>query len=327
LIAGFAQLSEPSRSRYQPLIVCKISKETRERYTRAAIEHGLVPDSVVFSGYVPDEDLRVFYATCSVFVFPSLHEGFGLPVLEAMASGAPVIGSNCTSIPEIIDRADALFDPRDPRETAQRMEQVLLVSLDTEFRENLKDWGRKRAQQFTWESCARKALAAFEELHAPRRTSRVVSSLSHPNHRPLLAFVSPLPPERSGIAGYSAKLLPNLARYCQIVCIVDQKQVTDPWISSDFAIRDTAWFKANASRFERILYQFGNSPPHKQMFDLLERHPGVIVLHDFYLSSAPCSIGWRRPVMRARRSGEPSIVRTDYQLCTGIGRQDAKRLN
>ena len=96
--------------------------------------------------------------------------------------------------------------------------------------------------------------------------------------------MSPLPPERTGIAGYSAKLLPNLARHYEIICIVDQPEVTDPWITSEFAIRDLSWFEANADRFERILYQFGNSASHKHMFALLEDHPGVVVLHEFYLS-------------------------------------------
>ena len=95
--------------------------------------------------------------------------------------------------------------------------------------------------------------------------------------------MSPLPPEWTGIAGYCANLLPNLARHYEIICIIDQPEVTDPWITAEFAIRDVQWFEANSTKFERIVYNFGNSPFHEHMFALIERHPGVVVLHDFYL--------------------------------------------
>ncbi len=102
-------------------------------------------------------------------------------------------------------------------------------------------------------------------------------------HRPLLAFVSPLTHEATGIADYPAKLLPGLARHYEIVCVVDQPEVTDLWITAEFPTRNVRWFEENAGRFERILYQLSNSWLCKHMFRLLEQHPGVVVLHDFYL--------------------------------------------
>jgi hypothetical protein len=104
-------------------------------------------------------------------------------------------------------------------------------------------------------------------------------------YRPLLAFVSPLPPEEGRAADHAAQLLPNLTRYYEIVCIVDQPEVTDPWISAEFAVRGASWFKANVNKFGRILYQFADSPAHKHMFSLLEQHPGAVMLHDFHLGA------------------------------------------
>ena len=98
-----------------------------------------------------------------------------------------------------------------------------------------------------------------------------------------LAFVSPLPPEQTRIAEYAAALLPNLARHYEIICIVDQPEITDGWITAEFSIRNVRWFEENVGRFERILYQLGNTPSCKHVFGLLERHPGVVLLHDFYL--------------------------------------------
>jgi glycosyltransferase involved in cell wall biosynthesis len=281
LVAAFALLPERLRAEHQLAIVCKVSEYTRNRLTAVARTHGMREDGLVCLGYIPDEDLRLLYATCSVFVFPSLHEGFGLPIVEAMACGAAVLGSNCTSIPEIIDREDALFDPRKPHDIASHIATVLSNS---ELRQSLKTWSRQKAKTFTWEACARKALRAFEALHKDRNPGIAVTRCHKTVQQPLLAFVAPLPPERTGIAAYSARLLPNLARHYEIVCIVDQPEVTEPSITAAFAIRGPDWFEANAGKFERIVYQFGNSEFHKHMFQLLERYPGVVVLHDFYLS-------------------------------------------
>jgi glycosyltransferase involved in cell wall biosynthesis len=281
LITAFALLPHNLRAAHRLALVCKLPEDARRRLAAVAQQHGLVGDEVVYPGDVPDEDCHLLYSACSLFVFHSLGEQLGLPLLEAMALGTPVIGSSCAGIPEIINRRDALFDPDRPRDIADRMAQVLSNS---ELRESLKGWGRERAKAFTWEACADNVLCAFEALHVERKEAHPSTPRSNPQRRPLLAFVAPLPPERTGIAGYSAKLLPNLARHYEIVCIVDQPEVTDAWITAAFAIRDIRSFEANARCFDRIVYQFGNSSLHEHMFPLLARHPGIIVLHDFYLS-------------------------------------------
>ncbi|MDO5758257.1 MAG: glycosyltransferase [Rhodobacterales bacterium] len=101
--------------------------------------------------------------------------------------------------------------------------------------------------------------------------------------RPLLAFVSPLPPARSGIAEYAVQLLQPLSRHYQIHLITDQDQVSDPSLFKTFPIHSPGWLKANAGRFDRIIYHFGNSPIHRYMYDLLPIVPGIVVLHDFFL--------------------------------------------
>lgn len=119
----------------------------------------------------------------------------------------------------------------------------------------------------------------FEELTAVHPLSLRLPL----NLRPKLAYVSPLPPERSGIADYSAELLPGLGRYFDIDVIVDQAEVSTPWITANCSIRTVEWFLENSHRYGRVLYHFGNSPYHQHMFDLLTQVPGVVVLHDFYL--------------------------------------------
>ena len=101
--------------------------------------------------------------------------------------------------------------------------------------------------------------------------------------RPRLAYVSPLPPVRSGFADYSADLIPELARFYDIDLVAAQDKVDDARLAP-YPVRTVAWFEDNAHRFDRILYHVGNSQAHQHMFALLRRHPGIVVLHDFFLS-------------------------------------------
>jgi len=112
-----------------------------------------------------------------------------------------------------------------------------------------------------------------------------------PSRRPLLAYVSPLPPERTGIAGYGAQLLPELSRWYDIEVVTDQCEVSDEWIRANCPIRSVDEFLARHAQYDRVLYHFGNSHFHAHMFGLLEARPGMVVLHDFFLSHAIASTG------------------------------------
>ena len=116
---------------------------------------------VVFTGYVAEEDLPALFSGARLFVFPSLYEGFGLPVLEAMACGVPVVCSNASSLPEVAGDAALLFDPLDVEGMAAAMERVLG---DERLRAELVERGLKRAREFSWEKCARQTLAVLESV-------------------------------------------------------------------------------------------------------------------------------------------------------------------
>jgi len=109
---------------------------------------------------------------------------------------------------------------------------------------------------------------------------------SMPGRRFRLAYVSPLPPEHSGISDYSAELLPELARFYEIEVVVDQAVVSDPWVVANCPVRSVNWFRKHAGSYDRVLYHIGNSPFHLSTFELLADVPvpGVVVLHDFFLS-------------------------------------------
>jgi len=280
LIRAYAQLPEPLRSRHQLAIVCSVQPDARAALDALAEQVGLKLGELVLTGFVPEEDLLALYNLCKAFVFPSSHEGFGLPALEAMACGRAVIASNTSSLPEVIGRDDAQFDPFSTSSIVQMIERVLS---DEDFRESLERHGLEQAQHFSWDITGRRALEAMDKWHAEHALpSNLYNEL--PTRRKKLAYVSPLPPERSGISDYSAELLPRLAQYYDIDVIVLQHSVSDPWIKANCTVRDAAWFRDNAAGYERVIYHFGNSHFHRHMFELLDEIPGVVVLHDFFLS-------------------------------------------
>jgi len=119
-------------------------------------------ERVVFTGYVPDERLKSLLSRADMLVFPSIYEGFGLPPLEAMACGVPVITSSRSSLPEVVgDAALLLEDPLDPEEIAARVEAVIS---DEALRTGMVEKGRKRARAFTWERAAGEVLQVYDEI-------------------------------------------------------------------------------------------------------------------------------------------------------------------
>jgi glycosyltransferase involved in cell wall biosynthesis len=119
-----------------------------------------IESDVVFTGYVPDNDVPALLSGALALVFPSFYEGFGLPALQAMACGTPVIASNVTSLPEVIGEAGLLIDPRRPEQLADTM---ALIAGDDSLRRELRDRGLERASQFSWKKCAAETLSVLEE--------------------------------------------------------------------------------------------------------------------------------------------------------------------
>ncbi|MBI3896500.1 MAG: glycosyltransferase family 4 protein, partial [Acidobacteria bacterium] len=117
-------------------------------------------NEVRFLGFVPVQTLRVFYQAAEVFVFPSLHEGFGLPPLEAMAQGTPVVTSNVSSLPEVVGDAAILVHPENVFDIARGIQQVLL---DEALRRELSQRGQRQLARFSWARSVEQVLAIYAE--------------------------------------------------------------------------------------------------------------------------------------------------------------------
>ncbi len=279
-LKAFARLPGIQLVRHQLVIVCHADQNARAHLMEQATRFGLLPDSLVITGYVSDADMVTFYNLCTVFLFPSLYEGFGLPVLEAMACGAPVLAADNSSLPEIVDRRDSLFDARRPDAIAETLHKALT---DADWRAELARSGLERAKSFSWERTGRLALEALTEAHHRRQAvPSLVTVPALPRRR--LACFTPWPPERSGIADYSAELLPALARWFAVDLYVGRPPSPETMAAPGLTIRHWSDFPARSGDYEIIVYHFGNSEFHWHMVDLIQRYPGVVVLHDFYLS-------------------------------------------
>jgi glycosyltransferase involved in cell wall biosynthesis len=131
-----------------------------EGFFRKLYELGLEQE-VIFPGFVPDEDLPAVYSAAGLFVFPSLYEGFGLPVLEALACGVPVISSNTSSLPEVTGEAALLVDPKSVEALTRAMRDVLD---NKELRDELRAKGPRQAAKFTWEATARSTWGVYRDV-------------------------------------------------------------------------------------------------------------------------------------------------------------------
>jgi len=150
----------------RPVLVIPGYATPHEQQLRERAQALGIGDDVRFLGWVSGAELEGLYALASVFVFPSLYEGFGLPVLEAMRRGVPVACSNRSSLPEVAGDAALLFDPEDPRAITAAVERLLRDPADAQ---RLRAAGREQAARFTWAATARATVASYERALDSRR--------------------------------------------------------------------------------------------------------------------------------------------------------------
>ncbi len=164
-IRGYAELPAPMRDAHQLVIACNLAPHLRFSLRIFARRLGIESRNLVLTGFVSDRDLAALYRSCELFVFPSLYEGAGLPILEAMTCGAPVAASNVSAMPELLGDLEATFDPADPADIARSIREVLETpgKLD-----ELRERSRRRVELYTWERVAQRTLEGYERaLEAP----------------------------------------------------------------------------------------------------------------------------------------------------------------
>jgi len=273
LLEAYAGLAPALREQHQLLIVCRVLPQERA-LLEAQLRRLGVADRVRFPGFVLDEDLLHLYQAAELFVFPALYEGFGLPIAEAMASGAPVIASRSSALTELVTDDEALFDPHETTAIRAALERTLTHD---GLRERLRT--RTLDERHTWRGVARRTAEVYEELEeSGRRPVR---------RRPRVAVVSPLPPQRSGIAGYTYRMLTQLVPYADVDAFVetDPSEVEAPsGVSVDYISRFDMKERVRAG-YDSVVFCLGNSEFHAEALALLRRRrSGIVLAHDVRLT-------------------------------------------
>jgi glycosyltransferase involved in cell wall biosynthesis len=155
-----AELQKEGRLQDLKLIIIGDDLSGHPDLRRTVIRSG-VQNDVRFLGFVPVDVLRIFYDAAKLFVFPSLYEGFGLPPLEAMAHGTPVVTSNTSSLPEVVGNAAVLVNPENVFEMMRALHRVLL---DQPLREQLKQRGYEQAARYSWDVSVRRIIQVYGEI-------------------------------------------------------------------------------------------------------------------------------------------------------------------
>jgi glycosyltransferase involved in cell wall biosynthesis len=160
LLTAFAKVYKDLDKKYN-LVIVGGYKDPSQTLLKLTTELG-IDSHVIFTGFVPEDHLPIFYNGCDAFVYPSFYEGFGLPPLEAMSCGAPVIASNLTSIPEVIGDAGILINPYDISEISFAIGNLLS---NENLRKELSIKGLNRSSEFSWQNTAHNTLKVYEDVY------------------------------------------------------------------------------------------------------------------------------------------------------------------
>ena len=158
-IRAYAKLPREFQDAHQLVIACNLAYLRRFNLRAFARGLGIEPRNFLLTGFVADRELAALYRTCELFIFPSLYEGAGLPILEAMTCGAPVAASGISAMPELLGDRRATFDPEDPADMARSIREVLE---DPALLDSLRERSRNRVALYTWDRVARLTLGGYE---------------------------------------------------------------------------------------------------------------------------------------------------------------------
>lgn len=272
LIIAFSKMPKRLLDEYQLVVACKLSQPSEERYRLLAKKHN-IGDRLILTNFIPLDDLIILYNLAHIVAFPSKYEGFGLPVVEAMACGTPVLTSNNSSLGEIAENAAILVNPFDTEDITRGLLEILEKTNLTQ----LVELGYERIKMFNWDKVALDTLNSFISLNnsIPDKQFDFVQER--------IAFFSPLPPLQSGISDYSVELINELSNHFYIDIYIDGDYTSNVDFKNNISVYSHNHFKKNKDNYIDIIYQMGNSEYHFYMLDYIKKYPGTVVLHDYNL--------------------------------------------
>lgn len=288
VVEAWSKLHPNLRESTTLLLTADFTDQQIKEIRQLATKLGLCDKDLAICDIVDTASLATLLEACSLCILSAPTRSAEQIEPLAMVSGTALLRENSGSDIPSSHPEDATFDPINP--------ESLAIAIDRTLKSESFSYGIRRkfssgAEHIYWIEAAK---GAIKEWERSTKNETLTSSTTLPSRssakKPKLAFVSPLPPERTGIADYSAELLPALSKYYDIELIAPQEQVTDPTGPQfEGRLRDIEWFRENSNNFDRIIYQVGNSRFHSHMRELLRVIPGTVVLHDFFLSGCIAS--------------------------------------
>ncbi len=269
LLKAYAELPSSLRQQYQLVIAGELQEWQRQFLRKAAKECSI--HDLCITGLLTDDDLIALYNLAELFVFPSLYEGFGLPVLEAMACGTPTLCADNTSLPEVRGWKDALFNASQLDSLGSKLHQALT---DSHFRSTLREQGLRQAQKFSWDTSASQAIAIFEEHHERQLSQQRVCKEGGAT-KPRLACV--LTTNDAQVSQYAAWLMPALANQYQIEYILENSKITDAWGQANFPCSTWQWMRENPDYYQRCIYILGEESFSQELLMMSQAQPGVYI--------------------------------------------------
>jgi glycosyltransferase involved in cell wall biosynthesis len=307
LLAAFARLPRSLRDRYKLVLVGRLGlDDPRGPFAAHAAALG-ISDRVVFTGFVSDEDLVLLYQGASLFVFPSRYEGFGLPVVEALACGAPALVGRNSSLVELVDDEQASFNADDPSSIHAALVRALT---DDELLEGLRR--PEIRERFTWRRIAARTAAAYKEVSPRPRPAR---------RRPRILCVAPLPaPGADGETTH--RVLEAMADRCDIDLLVEDTDATAPPQGVEpLALAGLERVERLRGGYDAKVYWLGNSVDYALPMHVLRSRPGIVVAYNVRLTELYASAASQRPDLEPRRFVD--VLRSSYGEGAASGLEDA----
>lgn len=252
-------------------IVCKCSEDDQIKFYNRVKKMGM-EGRIKLTGYISDQELSDLYGNSDVFFFPSLYEGFGLPILEAMLGGAFILSADNSSLPEVCGDHAILCNADDTEEMAEKLYLAFQKASQEAAEEKQKR--QEYALEFSWEKTAMSTLDYFG----------CSMKRGLPNIKEKIAVVTPWPNQKTGIANYMYKLVPYLSEFFDIDIFVDKKKKND-YVNNEYGnLYDIEKLDVLHNHYKKIIYEIGNNSDfHKKIYEYSLKYRGIAEIHDYIL--------------------------------------------
>lgn len=274
LIEAYSKMNQKIREKYQLVIVCKLSSQAVEKYEKLREDLGC-EGQVVLTNFVTDEELLQFYNLASLMAFPSIYEGFGLPVVEAWACGTPVLTSNNSSLVQIAGAGAVLVDPYSIEDIARGLE-FALTECDLD---NLMEKAAEQLKQFQWERVAQSSIDSINSLNWSQKKEERVSK----ERRKSLALFFPLPPMQTEDSEEGMRLIAELSKYYDVDVFIDDGYEPDVNLGDKVHILNHNKYRRQSQKYFDTIYQIGNSGAYLYMLPYIWGYSGTVVLNQYNL--------------------------------------------